>query len=1095
MKIPFQKNLLAMSVLMVSMGSQAADFTLSSAETDIVELDSPYETVTVTAAGSVNCAGCEDSALILVGEGFGSLSNAGSLTGGSGGDGLSLALGAMSGDVVNTGTISTIAPDDSLTPDGNSAVRVVYLNEPGAVGGFTLGGNIINDTSGQMFSNGDGYTVEVQEGSSAGGLINRGLIRNDDGSSVGIAGSLTGGIDNSGTIEADSAGIVVQGDLAGGISNSGTIATNESNIEVQGELSGGITNRGTLEVTAGEAWTDAIAVDGLLTGGILNDTAGEIIRNADACTDDPYCLGGGIAVYAGGEVAGGITNKGTIDTTVNGLGNARDAGIILMSVQDSEGVLLGAPTVTGDVSNSGTITSDFAAIYIGGSTVNGDLVNSGMLTAGHGILLSSHAAEVGAGADIEGVHLRMVEAAESVKATVLDGSIRNDGDIFAYDSDGLTLDGDVTITGDIINTGTIISYATTNSDSAFGAIWLGDDSKGGVTVEGSIINSGLLRATPYSSDPDLNRGVITINGSHSVAGIINQAGGEIDNLVFESHSDAYAIWVDDSASLGFITNAGTIYGDIDFGANGGVFNALGGTNFAVRNASRINIKSTGAVGATVSKFYDEADFVYDGVLGVDAFGSASGLAYGQLEVGRGADLRGASVDINVSGDDFIADGDRFTFLTAATGGVGTLQSDITSASDNSVVLNFSVEQVDNTLVAVVARSKITEVLESVSTTGGSAGTNNQEVAGSLDVVVTAMSEGAVAEDSELGQVINDISALGSAEAVAAAVESLQPEAVSGNVAGASAAGNAAAGAVNTRQASLRGYQSEYGESGMVAGGEVTVNGFWLQGYGSNADQDEQSGIDGYAVDTAGLALGFDLPLSDKLTAGLAFTYGQTDVESDDKNTIDIDSYQLSAYGSYNASGYFVDTMLSYAQNTYDSRRTLFNGLVARGDHDGQQYDLRTRLGYPLAINEALHITPQLSAQYTYLDEDRYSEKGAGNAGLTIAPDDNEAFILGASMEAAYRFTSAGQNLWVPSLTLGVYEDLIGDAAEFNSSFVGLPGSGFTTRGADVETTSYVAGLGLRVYGQGNLDVSFNYDYIARSGYESQNLQATVRLGF
>ena len=61
--------------------------------------------------------------------------------------------------------------------------------------------------------------------------------------------------------------------------------------------------------------------------------------------------------------------------------------------------------------------------------------------------------------------------------------------------------------------------------------------------------------------------------------------------------------------------------------------------------------------------------------------------------------------------------------------------------------------------------------------------------------------------------------------------------------------------------------------------------------------------------------------------------------------------------------------------------------------------------------------------------------------------------------------------------------------------MGVPVSAFSTRGIEIETTSYVVGLGLRVFGQGNLDVSVNYDYVARSGYESQNLQATVRWAF
>lgn len=145
----FQKNLLAVSILMASMSSFAADYTLSTSVTGTQKVDAPG-TVTVASAGGVDCTHCGDSAMILVGDGFVSFSNAGALTGGDGGDGLSLALGSMSGDLVNTGTITAITPDLDLTEDGNSAVRLVYLNEPGAVGGFALRGKIINESSGEM---------------------------------------------------------------------------------------------------------------------------------------------------------------------------------------------------------------------------------------------------------------------------------------------------------------------------------------------------------------------------------------------------------------------------------------------------------------------------------------------------------------------------------------------------------------------------------------------------------------------------------------------------------------------------------------------------------------------------------------------------------------------------------------------------------------------------------------------------------------------------------------------------------------------------------------------------------------------------------
>lgn len=256
-------------------------------------------------------------------------------------------------------------------------------------------------------------------------------------------------------------------------------------------------------------------------------------------------------------------------------------------------MLLGSPVIGSDIVNAGDISGDFSALFLGGATVNGDIVNTetGSLSGAHGMVISDMAAETGpldptasssADSFIETSHLRMVEGGASPAA--IHGSLINEGTITGLHADGLTIDGNVTIRGNIINTGTI----TTLSHQGHGAIWFGADGsagEAGATLTGAIINSGLLRS------PTTTEGTLTINGAHQVGGIVNMAGGVIENTA--TGNDKYAIWVDDAGSLGYVSNAGTIRGAVDFGAKGGIFNAIGGTADAVYNARRINLRSTG----------------------------------------------------------------------------------------------------------------------------------------------------------------------------------------------------------------------------------------------------------------------------------------------------------------------------------------------------------------------------------------------------------------------------------------------------------------------------------------------------------------------
>lgn len=1042
----FARKLLPVAICAASLQAVAADYTVDTALSNPVELTSDYGAVTIAPSGSISGVGAADSALILDAS-FGSVVNNGQLLGGAGGDGISLA-GTITGNLVNNGRIGA-----GPSAEGNSAIRLLD--------GARLQGQLINGSQGELSSGGaeGSATIEVQEGAAAGDIINRGTINHSTGphevgDAIGIYGSVRS------------------------IQNSGTITSDDAAIQMQGSVEQAIVNTGSIRVSGGEAWGDGIGIGGRVSGGVRNE--GELTFAAQTCNDDPFCLGSGIGLYGGAQVDGGIANSGTIESTVHGLGNAIGAGITLMAVQSHEGESLGAPTLNGGITNAGTISGEDAAILIGGATVNGDIVNEkeGVLSGGRGLVISDIAAERGplgddAGDLLDTVHLGMVEG--GVSPAAINGSIINHGTITALYGDGITIDGAVTIDGDIVNTGTI----ATRSGDGFGAIWFGEDNEGkaGATLTGAIINQGTISADTNGD------GTITVAGAHQLGGVVNMAGGLIENTT--AGDEKYAIFVDDIGSLGYVINAGTIRGAVEFGARGGLFETVGGTSDAIYNARRINVRSNGSVGATVSTF--NGDFAFKGVLGVQAQGSVDGLAYGQLRVSGDADLRGAKVDVMVSGEQFIDNGASFTFLQAD----GALQSDITGATDNSAVLSFDISQSGDDLVATARRTAFGEIVGEVVTSGGGAGANTLQVAAALDSVVAALGDQRLDPASDLGDAINRLSALGTVEEVAAAVRSLQPEVAGKTVAAASAAGNAAAGTIGNRQASLRGY----GQTGMVAGDAVAVNGFWVQLYHTTGDQDERKGIHGYDLETTGLALGADAPVGEHADLGFAFAYGQTEVDSDIDSTIDVDSYQLSLYASYNPGRWFADGIVSYARNQYETERTLFTGAVAKANYDGDQYDVRARAGYPFAIGDALQLTPILSAQYTLLDEEKYRERGAGNSGLIVDADTNEAFVLGASLEASWTFTSANQVTWVPSLTLGVFEDLIGDEVELQSGFIGLPDATFVSRGADVATTSYVAGVGLQVAGQGNLSVSLRYDHLSRDDYSGQSASATLRYAF
>jgi outer membrane autotransporter protein len=372
--------------------------------------------------------------------------------------------------------------------------------------------------------------------------------------------------------------------------------------------------------------------------------------------------------------------------------------------------------------------------------------------------------------------------------------------------------------------------------------------------------------------------------------------------------------------------------------------------------------------------------------------------------------------------------------------------------------------------------------------------NTLALAATLDRIALLVDSGDIPASSELGQTLALMQALEDPVALIQAIKSLEPESGGAGSEGSKAAAGAVSAVISSRQASLR---SNLYETGMVAGDEVSITGFWIQGYDKDTEQELREGIDGFDVDMYGVALGADAPVGERATVGLAISYAESQVDSTgiESNKMTIDSYQISSYVSFNEDDYYLDALVSYARNEYDGKRNLFGGLTANSDYAGDQYGIRARGGYPFVLASGLHVTPNTSIEYSYLKEESYQEDGAGNSGLDIGSQSLDALVLAAGVKVAYPFTTESDTTWMPDFHIEVRRDFIGDKVELDTNFIGVGGAGFSINGASVEQTAYKAGIGLRAWSQSSLSFMFRYDYTYKKDYNSQSLAATMRYSF
>ncbi|ARN74236.1 autotransporter domain-containing protein [Oceanicoccus sagamiensis] len=1081
----------------VAFGAAGGTFTNTGSAGDIIDADAVINTGAML--GDVNLVTTGGS----FSNGSGSVGNVvnvnGDVSNGGGLASLTYMMGG-SGTVTNTGTITgNLSGTTAVINSGN--LGDVFMAPAG--GSFTNNAGTVGNVSNVIGAASNAGTVgNVDFGmaggsftntGSAGDIINANAVTNTgatlgDVTLVMAGGSFSNGPGTVGNVSNVTGDVINDGVLASlSYVDGGAAALDNS-----GTIGGAITGN-TAVINSGTLGDVVLAMAG---GSFTNNagTVGNVSNVAGAASN-----AGSVGNVGFGATGGTFTNTGSAGDIINANSVINNGGMMGDAVlataggsfTNAAGTVGNVSNVAGPANNAGTV-GNVSFSSAGGSFNNGGI--AGDISGANGV--------INTGASLGNVTL-VATGGNFSNGTGSVGNVSN-------------------VTGNVNNDGTLSSLSYI---AAGGALTNAGTITGAVTGSTAVTNSGSLGDVTLAAAGGSfsNLGGTAGNISNVSGNAINGGNGVIGNLSFVGGGGSF----DNTGTAGNISNATSVFnfgGSIgDIALNNGSYVALRGNSGAVTGASLIRVGiDPQTPGASISTI--NGDLTFNGSLVVEANGTETGVAqFSQLAVTGDADVRGAGVYIAIqSGFDLFSDGYALNVLTAG----GTLLSDVDTATgcdtseaaadpdclddaiggidvtDNSSAIEFEVIQRGQILTASIGEINFAPALPpAIERTKG--GQNVDRVADSLNTI--ALKGDPALQGSRLSGVATQLALLPRETtedeiAYAEALRSLNPDTVEGGSLGAMQADAVAASTVDNRMTSLRGY---YGFSGAVAGDPLGVNGFWLQAYDNETDQSVRDAVDGFDASTFGFALGFDAPLSDRIDAGMALSYADTDVDMklEDRNSMSIDSYRFTTYGSYNGDKYYFDGQFAYAQNDYESVRVVDESLtpgetvIAKGQHDGDQYNFRIRGGLPLAFESGWFVTPKAEMNYTYLREDSYSETGAGNVGLDISTEDVEVLVLGVGFKAAYPYTTANEVTWIPEISIDYMYDTVGDEVEVDSNFVGVTGAAFITNGANVEKESWKFGLKLRTFSQGNFSFAVGYDYVDKTDYESESISGTLRYDF
>jgi autotransporter-associated beta strand protein len=266
---------------------------------------------------------------------------------------------------------------------------------------------------------------------------------------------------------------------------------------------------------------------------------------------------------------------------------------------------------------------------------------------------------------------------------------------------------------------------------------------------------------------------------------------------------------------------------------------------------------------------------------------------------------------------------------------------------------------------------------------------------------------------------------------------------------------------------------------------------WVHAYGVGGDVDADKNATGYDYDIQGFAFGADFPVLKGLNLGLTAGYGTADITSDLRDTADIDSTLVGVYGNYEHGRFYLDGILTYADNDYDTERDITFGTVTRtadGDYNGDEWAAAAEIGCVSTLG-GFNIQPFLGTRYIRLDEDGFTEKAAGALSLKVESRTVHSWKLYPGIKVSRAMRTGHAGLFIPEVSLTWVEELRDENDTINASFVGEPAAGsFNVEGVQIDDSSLEVGAGFKVLDGDNLEVGLNFtaEYNSdRTAYNSE----------
>ncbi|WP_241812807.1 autotransporter outer membrane beta-barrel domain-containing protein, partial [Herbaspirillum sp. C7C2] len=500
----------------------------------------------------------------------------------------------------------------------------------------------------------------------------------------------------------------------------------------------------------------------------------------------------------------------------------------------------------------------------------------------------------------------------------------------------------------------------------------------------------------------------------------------------------------------------TLSGAISDGASAGSLTKRGRGRLTLTGAPRYSGNTTIAEGTLAMASYRQTA---DQTL---RFGAFSDVSYGKLQVkGRASFVPQAKLAVDVARINTLGKGQTLDTVISA----GSLDASSFSVSDNSLLFDFKAVISGNAVsLDIVDGVSISQVVKD-----GQRGAANA-AATALDNQIRLVGRTPL---SDMATVISAMGHLPDAASVARATSQTLPR--NTNTAAIMGSLSSLNRIVSSRFAPTAAGQG--GPASGVSSGESADFQAWIMPFDARVNQGDREGSAGFSANTWGLVGGIEAPIGEA-RVGVSYAYGNTSVSGNTAlagtaSRSRIDASILGLYGSLPVGSMTLGLQLDAGWNLSHTQRELrFGGLnrSAVGDYGGLSTHAGAALAQVLPLTPSLSLTPALQLDYTRLQSNAYTERGADALDLHVENRIVASRFAPATVAQSGPASglssgeSADRQAWIMPFDARVNQGDRDGSAGFSANTWGLAGG--------IEGDLGMARLGLS-YAYGNTNVSGN----------------------